>query len=173
MKYYEKTYMREIRDRIKLELYALTKNENSIKVRFVFSPKEIILLNLQYAYASTIANSTTNGGLHYAWIYFNMISITDTIRMASCNEETECIIKSIVHHEYRHYQQFKEIEEIHGREIASELKKALEEDAEEYMTKLIEEKEQIPLDKVRKKVQKLIRKLNARAKSNMNKLKLV
>ena len=174
MQYYEKNNMRKIRDKIRLELNALTDvKENFIRPRFVFSPRDLVLLGIYKSYAAILINSNNDRGICYAYINFNMPLITDKLRELKTEEERTNFIKSTIYHEYRHYQQLKEIEELQGRELESDIVELMEADSKNYSEKLINENIEIPIDNIKKKIQKLVRKLDSKAKSNINKIKLV
>ena len=143
-----------IKDYIKrLEHQVLTSNESNLRLHFVFFPKEIERLKMKWEYAKTIGNYTTDRGLIYCDMYFNIPKISKFLSSAYKynnileKEVVDSFIERIFYHEYRHYQQLNYIKTLHKLiMIPDKINEVLETDADNYAMMKIKNNKDISIE---------------------------
>jgi len=149
-----------IRDYIKrLEHQVLNSEDSNLRLHFVFFPKEIERLKMKWEYAKTIGNYTTDRGLIYCDMYFNIPKISKFLSSAYKDnvilekEVVDTFVERIFYHEYRHYQQLKYIKTLHKLiMIPDKVNEILETDSDNYAMMKIKNNQDIPIEVVDKMI---------------------
>jgi hypothetical protein len=146
--------LKEVRDYMKgLELKVLKPEDNNLRIRYVFFPKEIIRLGLAGNYGSFYMNRIVDRPL-YGYVTFNVPYLYNHAKTRYYNVDVkERFLTRVFMHEYRHYIQNRDIEELGKYIYYTQLETKLEKDADEYANTYILKGIELPLDNIKKQVQ--------------------
>jgi hypothetical protein len=148
--------LKDTRDYLKeLERKVLKPNDSNLRIRYVFFPTEIIKLGLENKFGITYMNTYRNKPLS-GWIYFNIPYLCNHINKFDNYESIESkqlFLGMIFLHEYRHYLQNRDIEELRKYIFYTKLESILEKDAYEYAKIYLLNKIELPIDDIKKQVQ--------------------
>ena len=126
---YIKNYINELSQPVSLD---------SLKIEFVFQPERIKELYLRVNYTKFVVNVSVYS--LYGYIYFNMSKISEFIYSYYKNNQLELInlfLQRLFYCNYRYYQQFKDIKELHNLVfLPDNVEMFLKADAENYTSKI-------------------------------------
>jgi len=137
---YIKNYINELSQTISL---------NTLKIEFVFQQERIKELYLRVNYTKFVVNVSAYNDFLYGYIYFNMIKISEFIYNYYKNNQLDLInlfLQRLFYCNYRHYQQFKDIKELHNLVfLPDNIEMFLKADAENYVSKIIKDNEYLSI----------------------------
>ena len=131
---------------------------DTLKIEFVFQPERIKELYLRISYTKFVVNVSAYNGSLYGYIYFNMPKISEFIYSYYENNQLELInlfLQRLFYCNYRHYQQFKDIKELHNLVfLPDNIEMFLKADAENYASKIIKDNEYLSIRFIEETVRK-------------------
>ena len=137
---YIKNYINELSQTISL---------NTLKIEFVFQQERIKELYLRVNYTKFVVNVSAYNDFLYGYIYFNMLKISEFIYNYYKNNQLDLInlfLQRLFYCNYRHYQQFKDIKELHNLVfLPDNIEMFLKADAENYVSKIIKDNEYLSI----------------------------
>ena len=124
-----------------------TVSHDTLKIEFVFQPERIKELYLRVNYTKFVVNVSVYS--LYGYIYFNMPKISEFIYSYYKNNQLELInlfLQRLFYCNYRYYQQFKDIKELHNLVfLPDNVEMFLKADAENYTSKIIKDNEYLSI----------------------------
>lgn len=120
-----------------------------LKIEFVFQQERIKELYLRVNYTKFVVNVSAYNDFLYGYIYFNMSKISEFIYNYYKNNQLELInlfLQQLFYCNYRYYQQFKDIKELHNLVfLPDNVEMFLKADAETYASKIIKDNEYLSI----------------------------
>jgi hypothetical protein len=150
--------LKEVRDYMKgLERKVLKPEDSNLRIRYVFFPKEVNRFRMIEYYGKFYMNNTMERSL-YGCIYFNVPYIHKHINNSFHSiESKKKFLTKIFMHEYRHYIQNRDIEELRKYILYSKIEKWLEDDADNYSKTYIKDGIELPVYELKKKINEFYR----------------
>ena len=160
---YIKNYINELSQTISL---------NTLKIEFVFQQERIKELYLIVNYTKFVVNVSAYNDFLYGYIYFNMIKISEFIYNYYKNNQLDLInlfLQRLFYCNYRHYQQFKDIKELHNLVfLPDNIEMFLKADAENYVSKIIKDNEYLSIKFIEETVKKNLKENYSFSYKNKN-----
>lgn len=137
---YIKNYINELSQTVSLD---------TLKIEFIFQQKRIKELYLRINYTKFVVNVSAYNDFLYGYIYFNIPKMSEFIYNYYKNNQLELInlfLQRLFYYNYRYYQQFKDIKELHNLVfLPDNIEMFLKADAENYAHKIIKDNEHLSI----------------------------